>query len=127
MIKPQSEFPLMERYKAKFPIDHNTIFAYNGDIYTNSKLTDDLLVHENVHLEQQKRLGLEYWVENFLNSDEFRLEMEMEAYKKQVDSIWDTSKRQKLCIQCAQNLSSGLYGDIISLSEAFDILIKKHG
>ena len=117
----------MERYKAKFPIiDHNTIFAYNGDIYTNSKLTPDLLIHENVHLEQQEKLGLDYWVDNFLESNEFRLEMELEAYKKQVDSIWEPGKRQKLCIQCAENLSSGLYGNIITLSEAFDILIKKH-
>jgi len=126
MIKPQNEFPLMERYKAKFPINQYTIFAYDGDIYTNSKLTDDLLIHENVHLEQQRNLGLEYWVDNFLNDNQFRLDMEMEAYKKQVDSIIDPSKRRELCIECASNLSSGLYGDIITLSEAFDILIKKY-
>lgn len=114
----------MDRYKAKFPIDFNTIFAYNGDIYTNNKLPDYLIEHENVHLEQQTRLGLEYWVDNFLNNDEFRLEMEMEAYKRQVAFVPSYQKRD-MAIECATNLSSGLYGDIITLSEAFDILIKQ--
>lgn len=124
MQKPQNEFPLLAKYKEKFPVDFNTIFAYDGNIYTNNKLTPDLLVHENVHLEQQKEMGLEYWVENFLNDPEFRLKVEMEAYKKQLASIIDLSKRHKMTLICAENLSSGLYGDIISLSEAFDLLVK---
>lgn len=126
MIKPQNEFPLMDKYKARFPITYETIFAYDNDIYTNYKLSQDLLIHENVHLEQQNRIGLDKWVDGFLNDDAFRLEMEIEAYKKQIASISDPNKRRKLIMICAENISSDLYGGIISLSDAFDILVK-HG
>lgn len=125
MIKPQKEFPLFEQYKAKFPgITEHTIFAYSPDIYTNYKLTSDLLVHENTHLEQQDRMGRDVWVKKFLNDPQFRLEQELEAYRKQLASILDSSKRQKMKLICAENLSSDLYDNIISLSEAFDLLSK---
>jgi len=51
-IRPQNEFPLINKYKKKFPITYETIFAYAGDIFTNYKLTSDLLIHENIHLKQ---------------------------------------------------------------------------
>lgn len=124
MQKPQNEFPLLDRYKEKFPVDFNTIFAYDGNIYTNHKLTPDLLVHENVHLEQQKEMGADNWVELFLEDSKFRLDQELEAYRKQLASIIDSGKRHKMTLICAENLSSGLYGEIISLSEAFDLLVK---
>lgn len=127
MIKPQKEFSLFDQYKAKFPgINGHTIFAYSPDIYTDYKLTSDLLIHENTHLKQQEEIGLDLWVEKFLNDPQFRLDMEIEAYKKQLNSILDSKKRRDMTLVCAENLSSDLYDNIISLSEAFDILIK-HG
>lgn len=122
MFKPQDEFPLLDKYKEKFAVDQFTIFAYDKYIYTNYKLTSDLLIHENVHLKQQEEIGLDAWVEGFLNDPEFRLKVELEAYKAQINSILDSAKRSKLRLQCAENLSSELYGSIISLSEAFDSL-----
>jgi len=125
MIKSQKEFPLFDQYKAKFPgITEHTIFAYSPDIYTDFKLTPDLLIHENVHLVQQEEIGRDLWVEKFLNDPQFRLDMELEAYRKQLASIVDSSKRQKMKLICAENLSSDLYDNIISLSEAFDLLSK---
>ena len=125
MINPQSEFPLLERYKARFKgITGHTIFAYSPDIYTDYKLTSDLLIHENVHLKQQEEMGLDNWVEKFLNDDEFRLKVELEAYRKQLQSILDSGKRHKMTLICAEHLSSDMYGNIISLSEAFDALVK---
>jgi hypothetical protein len=54
-MKPQKDFPLMERYKKVFPIDDKTIFAYNGDIYCNYPLPPDLIIHEETHLRQQEK------------------------------------------------------------------------
>lgn len=118
MIKPQSEFPLLDKYKEKFAITENTIFAYDGEIYSNNQLPDHLIVHELTHHKQQDRDGLDYWVENYLNNPEYRLKQEIEAYKNQLSVIKDRNDRFKLQMECAINLSSDLYGNIISYSEA---------
>lgn len=122
MIRPQSEFPLMSEYKKHFEIDENTIFALGEDIYTNNDLPPDILIHEQVHLKQQAKIGVKEWVYDFLYTPAKRLEYELEAYRAQLKSIKDRNQRNKVRIQCAYNLSSGLYGNIISKQDAFDLL-----
>lgn len=120
MIKPQREFPLLERYKKHLPnIDGNTIFAYDGVIYSDYALPEHLVIHEKTHLKQQNDIGLDNWVDSFLLSPEFRLKQEIEAYKNQVASIKDRNARNRLRLQCAEHLSSKLYGNIININEAF--------
>ena len=41
-----------------------------------------LLQHENVHIRQQERLGLMYYLFKYATSKAFRYEMEIEAYVK---------------------------------------------
>ena len=118
MIKPQKDFPLLDKYKERFAVTENTIFAYDNEIYSNSPLPNHLIVHEEEHHKQQERDGLDYWVENYLNNNEYRLQQEIEAYRAQLKSVKDRNTRYKLQIECAKNLSSDLYGDIISYSEA---------
>jgi hypothetical protein len=113
VLKPQSEFPLLERYKKYFPIHDNVIFAYGEYIYTNYPLTPDLLIHEKTHLAQQKHYGLDIWVDKYLNNVEFRAKMEEEAYRKQLNSIKDREHRNKIKLQTLSTLASGLYGDSV--------------
>ena len=113
MLKPQSEFPLLERYKEYFPIHDRVVFAYGEHIYTNYPLTPDLLIHEKCHLEQQKRYGLDIWVERYLNNIEFRAKMEEEAYRKQLNSIKDREHRNHVRLQILSTIKSGLYGDSV--------------
>lgn len=122
VFKPQSEFPLLERYSKVFPITHETIFAYDNKIYANYDLTPDLVVHEYTHWKQQAEYGLDRWVDNYLSNPEFRLKMELEAYKAQLASIKDREYRNKIRIQSAINLSSDLYGDIITPQGALRLL-----
>lgn len=112
----------MEEYKKHFEITDKTIFALGEDIYTDYALTPDLLVHEQVHLKQQAKIGVKEWVYDFLESPKARLEFELEAYREQLKSIKDREKRNKIRIESATNLSSGLYGNIISRSDAFNLL-----
>lgn len=121
-IKPQNEFPLMEQYKELFDIDDNTIFALAEDIYTNNPLPPEILVHENIHLKQQAEVGVKEWVYDFLYTPSKRLEYEIEAYRAQLDFIKDRNKKAKDRVQCAKNLSSGLYGNIISYGDAYELL-----
>jgi len=121
-MKPQQEFPLLERYKQVFPIDDKTIFAYNGSIYCNYPLPPDLIVHEIEHLKQQEKYGLENWVEKYLTDKQFRLEMELKAYIAQLKSIKNREIRNRIRIESAKTLSGKLYGNLISYEEALKLL-----
>lgn len=122
MMKKQVEFPLLEEYKKYFAVDKNTIFALGEHIYTNNDLTDDLLVHELVHLKQQEEMGVTEWVYDFLHDPEARLRFEVQAYREQIKSIKDRNYRTKVLYQSAKNLSSALYGNIITNSQALELL-----
>jgi hypothetical protein len=121
-MKSQSLFPRLEEYKKKFKITPYTIFAYNKEIYANGELSDDLLIHELKHIEQQNRIGADKWVDKYLSNKNFRLNEEVEAYKAQIAFIRDRNDKYKLKVDCAKNLSSDLYGDIISYEDALNAL-----
>lgn len=121
-IRPQSEFPLMEEYKKKFAITEKTIFALWPHIYTDYPLSPDLLIHEQTHLKQQEEIGITNWVYDFLELPAKRLEYELEAYRAQLKSIKDRNWRDKIRRDCRDNISSGLYGNIISREEAWNKL-----
>lgn len=126
ILRPQSEFPLLERYIDRFGITEEVlpfvVFAYGNFIYCNGELDVPLLIHEKTHLAQQTKYGLSTWVEDYLNDPEFRLHMEVEAYTNQLKAVSDRNERFKLQVQCAKDLSSSLYGDIIDYKEAFKLL-----
>jgi len=122
MIRPQSEFPLLERYKEKFNVTHNTIFAYDNVIYSNNELPHDLVIHENTHFKQQEKYGLDNWVEQYLNDNFFRLKMEVEAYRKQLESIKDRNFRSRIRQESVSHLASDLYGNIVTVEEAQNLL-----
>lgn len=123
MIRPQKDFPLMDEYKNQgFAISDKTIFALGEDIYTDYPLTNDLLVHELVHLRQQKEVGVKEWVYDFLYTPSLRLKYEVEAYREQLKSIKDGNRRFRVYIESANNLSSPLYGSIVTKKEALELL-----
>lgn len=122
MIRKQSDFPFLSEYKKHFEITKDTIFACLPDIYCDGHLTEDLLVHELVHLRQQEQIGLKEWVYDFLYDPEKRLEYEVEAYREQLKSIKDRNHRTRAYFTAARQLSSPLYGSIISYADALKIL-----
>lgn len=81
-----------------------------------------MLVHELTHLEQQERDGLDYWTKNYLNNPEYRLKQELEAYKKQLESIKDRNLKAKVTLKSALTLSSPLYGNLLTFEQAKQIL-----
>ena len=122
-IKPQSEFPLLEKYKKYFNIKESTIFAYDNCIYANDpNLPEHLIIHESVHFDQQAEYGLNEWVDMYLHDKDFRLKMELEAYRKQLDSIADRNDKFRLLRAVAGTLSSDMYGNIVDFDEAIKLL-----
>lgn len=121
-IKQQSEFPLLEEFKKHFQTTKDTIFAYDDVIYSNNQLSDDLIVHEMIHHKQQKRDGLKYWVRNYLEDHNYRLQQELEAYREQLKSIKDRNHRARIRLESAKSLSSALYGNICTYEQALNLL-----
>lgn len=122
IIAPQRDFPLLKRFRDILPVTDTTIFAYDGIIYCNSLLPDHLIVHEIEHFKQQRKYGLEQWVEGYLNEPTFRRQMEIEAYRTQIKSVKDRNLRTKVRYECARNLSSVLYGSLLSYEKALQVL-----
>lgn len=113
-FRPQNEFPLLEEFKKKFPIDNNTIFALGDTIYSNNNLPDHLIAHELKHLEQQAEYGIKEWFYDYLEDPKFRLEQEVAAYRIQLKTI---TSRDARCLQrqlCIRDLSGPLYGNLLT-------------
>jgi len=124
-IKKQSKFPFLRKFKNKFKITDGTIFVYKNIIYSNNELPYDLVMHEICHIKQQQHIGARKWIKLYLENDEFRFDQEVEAYKiqlKEVRKMNDKEEYAHILIECAQNLSSDFYGNLISYSEAIKIL-----
>jgi hypothetical protein len=120
-IKKQAEFPRLKEFKKHFKIDDNSIIAYDNCIYTNRDLPEDILIHEKTHLRQQKIHGLDNFIEKYIHDKDFRLEIEREAFKRQLKSIKDPGLKKAVKLDCIDALTSGLYGDI-TREEAIKLL-----
>lgn len=121
-FKPQSEFPLIAEYANVFKITPFTIFAFGDTIYCKGKLPEHLIVHETVHLERQQRQGVDKWVEEYLTDPAFRLNEEVVAYRKQLQSISRRDHRARVFLDSVKSLSSDLYGNIVTRQEAMRLL-----
>lgn len=84
VVHTQTKPPCWERLEKAFgvywvPGVHVT---YGGEIYCyDEELTNEFLVHELVHVEQQKRMSAEDFLDCFIAFADFRMEMELPAYR----------------------------------------------
>lgn len=120
-ILPLNKFRRLKEFSKYFRIDSNTVIAYDNKIYSNKELYPDVLTHEKVHLDQQEKYGLSNFTHKYLNDKKFRLEMEKEAYLKQLDSIKDEGLKEAVQKDIIKGLTSGLYGKITE-KQAKDLL-----
>jgi hypothetical protein len=111
-IQPLNKFRRLKEFGKFFKITEDTVIAYDNQIYSNRPLYPDVLLHELHHLKQQKKIGLKTFTEKYLKNKTFRLEMEREAYKVQLNSIEDPQLREAVRLDAIDNLTSGLYGKI---------------
>jgi hypothetical protein len=119
--------PNYEEIKKSFDFDKkNTVFTFGANLYNPSdiKITDDLAIHEWIHSKQQEQddTVAKLWWRRYLQDKEFRLSQELEAYGSQyayiLMKIKDRNKQDKYLRAFAQMLSSPMYGNVITASEA---------
>lgn len=121
---------IYERAKAKWGVSFdNVIFASGDKIHTKYYLSFDLIAHEEVHLRQQKEIGLDEWWELYFTDDEFRLAQEVEAYQEQYRSVClnikDRNERAKSLNFMATAISGTNYGKMIDYQDALKVIRNK--
>jgi len=99
------------------------VFTYNKALYNPSDgiISDDLLVHEMVHVRQQGN-DSESWWHKYLNDQTFRLSQELEAYEAQYafykQRVKDRNAQARFLHKIALDLSSAVYGNMITYTDA---------
>ena len=121
--QPQRNFPYLKRAKAVFDIHDGVCFTYGDTYYTNhAPIPQDFLVHEQHHTKQQLSYGKDAWWERYLVDAKFRLDQELECYTVQLNSIKDRELRFRRRLQVIDDLSSPMYGNIITKQELNTLL-----
>jgi hypothetical protein len=123
--------PNIEAIRAVLPVSERNIFAYGNVIFNpgGCALPGELIVHEQVHFEQQRKMaswwrrnGAEVWWRKFLASPEFRLDQELEAHRAEYREYCrihrDRNDRQRALRVISGRLAKPMYGGIISQREA---------
>lgn len=118
--------PIYDRACAAFVVSPKTIFAWGDAIYVppgSPPLERHLIVHEETHLAQQAAAGgPEAWWERYLVDDAWRLEQELEAYRRQYQVACQMIPRRPNRLQflraIAEDASGPLYGSLLTRSEA---------
>lgn len=120
---PPAIYPRIKKQFGDF-WDKGLIITYYPNIYWigGDRLPLRKVVHENVHIRQQARYGVEKWWDDFISNKEFRLSQEVEAYQEEVkyirSNVPNKQTRFKLIDEIAKDLSGKLYGRMISYNDA---------
>ena len=105
----------------------DTIYPFGLRIYNPSGLPipDDIMIHEAMHIRQQGNDPQAWW-EKYLTDKGFRLSQEIEANREQYKfickAVKDRNKRFKALDAICRNVSSEIYGNVITYQEARKLL-----
>lgn len=129
MILSKEIPPIYETLHKTFGVewDSGIIITYGDTVYCKYDLPEQKLVHEQVHILQQK--NPKEWWEKYLLDPTFRLFQEMEAYRAETQYLKQTIKdRNKLALRVhhlCNDISSQMYGGIIPYKDAKEILMHR--
>ncbi|MES2224984.1 MAG: hypothetical protein V4478_03280 [Patescibacteria group bacterium] len=119
--------PIYYECKRRFGVswDGGVCCVYGDTAYCKYDLRPDVIAHESVHVRQQSEMGPMEWWKRYFADKKFRLEQEIEAYKEQMKFVRENCSRdfkRDILRKCAHDLAGPMYGNMITLSEAFSIL-----
>lgn len=119
--------PNYEEILRHFTPPRNAVFVYGDTCYCpdGRALGVDVAEHELVHVEQQGKDPAGWW-QKFFDDPQFRLEQELQAYRRQYQfaSIHLTD-RNKLIVYArglASDLASPMYHANLTVSEALRLI-----
>lgn len=74
--------------KERFGVSwEEVVITYGNVIYSKEPLSQELQVHESVHVQQQGFMGAEPWWKQYFEDPVFRLHEEVEAYRHQMKFV----------------------------------------
>ena len=122
--------PIYEVLKRRFGIDWDgkapVMIAWEGKIHCKNPCNAAEIVHEAAHLREQAKIGNEAWWRLYLDSDVFRFEQELIAYKAEADFIRKHVNNREAAFhmirEIVKNFSSPTYGNIVTREEAWKLL-----
>lgn len=105
------------------------VYTYGQKIYNPSgnTLPSELIVHEAMHGEQQRKMGPKKWWAKYLKDPQFRLDQELEAYRAQWVALGNDSRQYKKFVlrRITKDISGRMYGNLISREEAKALITKE--
>lgn len=128
MNRTNSKPKIYKKLHRKFGVqwDDGIIIAYGENIHCKYKVSRHKYVHEKVHCKQQLKYGIDRWWGKYIKDKKFRLEQELEAYRKEKDyiesNIRDINLKKEMMDSILNDISSSIYGDIISYEEAKQLI-----
>lgn len=103
-------------------------FTYGDTIYSlvDQQLDPGMMAHEEVHAEQQKKMGVDVWWDLYTTNKDFRLVQEVAAYRRQFvvyrmalpRKVW-----RQLLRTLSKYLSGSMYGHLVSRTEAEQLIL----
>lgn len=103
------------------------IFAYAPNIYApGGNVAPALVVHEEVHIARQQKIGVDAWWGFYISDERFRYEEELLAHRAEYqymirENSSSQSRRSALRI-VAKKLIAPLYGYKVSMEKAMEDL-----
>lgn len=97
------------------------IFSYGDKIYapTTNKISEHLIVHEQVHGKRQLQVGVEYWWHMYITNRAFRYNEELLAHRAEFRSLVGSGMPEAQALKnTATRLSSKLYGGLGGFEQA---------
>lgn len=116
--------PNIEAIRKVFTFTRRVIFCYGDYIYNPSGVFVDraMIVHEKVHSDRQKEIGVRDWWNKYLADPEFRIQEEVLAYGAQYKTFSKYASNKEVSIEYAKKLATALsgdtYGNCISFKDA---------
>lgn len=102
------------------------IITYGNTIHCKYKLKEPKISHESVHVRQQLEMGVEEWWNRYFEDRQFRLNQEVEAYRAEIKWIRHNIKgmdlKSKMIEKIVDDISSEIYGSIVTKEEALELL-----
>lgn len=123
-FKISHEIPsIYEKCHDRFGVDweDGIVITYGDTVYSKYDLSPDLIIHEGIHVKQQREIGVEEWWNRYLEDKDFRLSQEVEAYGAQIKFIKTTIKdRNEIFKRCHKIWTDmvRMYGSMCTYSEA---------
>lgn len=122
--KPQIYTRLHEQFGVEW--DDGVIICDGDTIHCKFQIPPQKVLHEAIHAKQQEAVGRDLWWELYLSKSSFRLEQEVEAYRKEFqfikENVRDRNQRFEFLYDMAQNLSSAQYGNMVTGDEAMRLI-----